>query len=141
MKLDEFELDPRLEHDCLVMGNLDISMLLLMNNALVPWFILVPRTSKTEFVDLSAPDQSRVVEETNIIAAFIKENFNATRLNIASIGNIVSQLHVHVVGRDPSDFCWPGVVWGQQEKQIYTEKEVDKIIGALRYQLGEKFTV
>lgn len=137
--MEKFELDPRLDNDCLVMGSMDISVLLLMNNALVPWFILVPRTSKTEFVDLSAPDQSRVVEETNIIAAFIKENFNATRLNIASIGNIVSQLHVHIVGRDPSDFCWPAVVWGQQEKKLYTDKEVNKIIGALRDQLGKKF--
>ena len=104
------ELDSRLARDCIVLGRLDISQLLLMNNALVPWFILVPVTTETEIVDLSAQDQARLLQEINLLSGFIKENFNITKLNTAAIGNVVSQLHIHVVGRDPADYCWPDVV-------------------------------
>lgn len=137
--MNDFELDPRLERDCLVLGSMNISMLLLMNNALVPWLILVPRTSNTEITELSAEEQASLLEEINILSAFIKNNFEIKKLNIASIGNIVSQLHVHVVGRHPSDFCWPGVVWGVQDKKMYTKKQVNEIILALREQLGDNF--
>ena len=137
--MKDFVLDHRLEKDCLVLGKKNISMLLLMNNALVPWLILVPCTSKTEITDLSAEDQASLLEEINILSGFIKSNFEITKLNIASIGNIVSQLHVHVVGRHSSDYCWPGVVWGVQEKKIYTNKQVNKITLAMREQLGDSF--
>jgi len=110
-----------------------------MNNALVQWLILVPCTSKTEITDLPAEDQASLLEEINILSGFIKSNFEITKLNIASIGNIVSQLHVHVVGRHPSDYCWPGVVWGVQEKKMYTNEQVNEIILALREQLGDNF--
>lgn len=135
--MNNFALDPRLEKDCLVLGRMSLSMLLLMDNALVPWFILVPRTSKSEVFDLSAEDQASLLEEINVLSAFIKNNFETSKINIASIGNIVSQLHVHVVGRDPSDYCWPGVVWGVQEKKAYTDQQVNEILTALREQLDE----
>ena len=137
--MKDFVLDHRLEKDCLVLGKMNISMLLLMNNALVPWLILVPCTSKTEITDLSAEDQASLLEEINILSGFIKSNFEITKLNIASIGNIVSQLHVHVVGRHSSDYCWPGVVWCVHEKKIYTNKQVNKITLAMREQLGDSF--
>ena len=137
--MNSFELDPRLEKDCLVLGRLDISMLLLMNNALVPWFILVPGTYKTEIIDLSEAEQASLLEEINILSAFIKSNFEVTKLNTASIGNIVGQLHVHVVGRHPSDYCWPGVVWGTKERKKYTDTQVSEIIVALKQQFGNKF--
>lgn len=138
--MNEFELDPRLEKDCLVLGRMKVSMLLLMNNALVPWFILVPRTSKTEITELSAEEQASLLKEINILSAFIKSNFEITKMNIASIGNIVSQLHVHMVGRHPLDYCWPGVVWGVQDKKKYTNKQVNEIMLALTEQLGDYFT-
>ncbi len=138
--MSDFELDPRLSEDCLVLGRLNISQLLLMNNSLVPWFILVPQTSETEIIDLSKSEQADLLEEINWLSVFVRNNFELSKLNIAAIGNIVSQLHVHVVGRDPSDYCWPNVVWGQSERKPYTAEQVDEISSALEQQLADKST-
>ena len=137
--MSNFELDPRLVKDCLLLGQLNTSLLLLMNNSLVPWFILVPQTSETELTDLSPADQAGLQEEINLLSAFIKGNFEISKLNIAAIGNIVSQLHIHVVGRDPSDFCWPNVVWGTSERKPYTTERGSEITTALCEQFGDKF--
>jgi len=137
--MNNFELDARLAKDCLVLGKLNISLLLLMNNKLVPWFILVPQTSEIEITDLSQSDQADLLEETNLLAVFIKENFDISKLNIAAIGNIVSQLHVHVVGRDPADYCWPDVVWGTSERKPYTAERINEITATLSEQLGDRF--
>jgi diadenosine tetraphosphate (Ap4A) HIT family hydrolase len=135
-----FELDTRLADDCLILGKLDLSLLLLMNNSLVPWFILVPNTNKTEMTDLPLTDQDTLLKEINLISGYIKANYDTTKLNIAAIGNIVNQLHVHIVGRDPSDYCWPNVVWGRNEKEPYTDKQVLAISTALAEQLGNNFS-
>ncbi len=137
--MNNFELDARLARDCLVLGKLNISLLLLMNNKLVPWFILVPQTSEIEITDLSQSDQADLLEEINLLAGFIKENFAVSKLNIAAIGNIVSQLHVHIVGRDPADYCWPDVVWGTSERKPYTAERINEITTTLSEQLGDKF--
>lgn len=134
--MSQFELDPRLAEDCLVLGRLDISLLLLMNNALVPWFILVPRTSEKEITDLPRTEQAVLLDGINLMADFIRVQFPVSKLNIASIGNVVSQLHVHIVGRDPTDYCWPGVVWGAQERQPYDPVEIGRLTKLLRTQLG-----
>jgi diadenosine tetraphosphate (Ap4A) HIT family hydrolase len=138
--INDFELDTRLADDCLILGKLDLSLLLLMNNSLAPWFILVPGTTKTEMTDLTQTDQAILLKEINLMSNFVKGNFDISKLNIAAIGNIVSQLHIHVVGRDPSDYCWPNVVWGTQEKEPYTDEQVEKITMAINDQLGSKFT-
>ena len=135
-----FELDARLAKDCLILGKLDLSLLLLMNNSLVPWFILVPNTNKTEMTDLPLADQEILLKEINLMSGYIKVNFDISKLNIAAIGNIVSQLHIHIVGRDPSDFCWPDVVWGTNKKKLYTDQQVTEISTALAKQLGKKFS-
>ncbi len=134
-----FELDPRLARDCLVLGRLNISLLLLMNNSLLPWFILVPQTDEMEITDLSQSEQAGLLEEINLLSAFIKKNFSVSKLNIAAIGNIVSQLHIHVVGRDPADYCWPDVVWGTRERNPYTDERIKEITAAVSEQLGDKF--
>ena len=138
--MHDFTLDSRLAKDCLVLGKLNISLLLLMNHSLVPWFILVPRTPAAEILDLSASDQARLLEEINLLSAFVKGNFEITKLNIAAIGNIVSQLHVHLVGRDPADYCWPDVVWGSRKRRPYTDARVRQIITTLSQELGDRFT-
>ena len=137
--MSDFTLDPRLANDCLVLGKLNTSLVLLMNNSLVPWFILVPQTSETELTDLSTSDQVSLLEEINLVSAFIKDHNEITKLNIAAIGNIVSQLHIHIVGRDPSDYCWPNVVWGTEERRAYTVERVKEITAALGKQLGSIF--
>jgi diadenosine tetraphosphate (Ap4A) HIT family hydrolase len=138
--MNEFYLDSRLANDCHILGRLDLSLLCLMNNALIPWFILVPRTDKIEMTDLPEMDQARLLKEINLVSAFLKNNFPVTKLNIAAIGNIVSQLHIHIVGRHPSDFCWPGVVWGTTEKQNYSNDKLMEIRNSLTKQLGRQFT-
>lgn len=138
--MDTFKLDPRLANDCLVLGELHTSLLLMMNNALVPWFILVPRTSETEITDLPPADQALILEEINLMSGFVKDNFPVSKMNIAAIGNIVSQLHIHVVGREVTDFCWPNVVWGTKEKESYRKEKIAEIRTALIEQLGNHFS-
>jgi diadenosine tetraphosphate (Ap4A) HIT family hydrolase len=106
-----------------------------MNNSLVPWFILVPETAQTEIVDLSADDQARLLREINVLSDFIRVHFNVAKLNTGAIGNIVSQLHVHVVGRDPADYAWPGVVWGREERSEYSDEAIHNITLAARENL------
>lgn len=139
--MNNFALDTRLANDCIILGKLDISLLLLMDNSLAPWFILVPETTKIELIDLSHPDQARLQKEINLISNFIRNNFDSTKLNIGAIGNIVNQLHVHIIGRHPSDFCWPNVVWGTKEKKSYNQNRVEDITSLLKSQLGEQFTI
>ncbi|HED15940.1 MAG TPA: HIT family protein [Gammaproteobacteria bacterium] len=139
--MSDFKLDTRLAKDCRVLGKINTSLLLLMNNSLVPWFILVPQTSETELTDLLPSEQADVLEQINLISVFIKEHFDITQLNTAAIGNIVNQLHIHVVGRDPSDYCWPNVVWGTREREPYSTEQLDDIMGALGDHLGDKFQI
>jgi len=135
--MNKFELDSRLAQDCIVIGKLNISQLLLMNNSLVPWFILVPERTATEITDLLHSEQLIILEEINFVSSFVKANFEISKLNIAAIGNIVSQLHIHIVGRNPSDYCWPNVVWGTKQRELYTVEQIKKITTTLREQLNK----
>jgi len=138
--MSAFILDSRLANDCIVLGKLDISLLLLMNNSLVPWFILVPQCKVSEITDLSHQEQTVLLKEINLISLFTKNNFDIEKLNVAAIGNIVSQLHVHIVGRRSDDFCWPNVVWGTKEKKTYTDDQVSNIVDSLHNFLGKEFS-
>ena len=139
-KISNFKLDPKLNSDCFVLGQLKTSHLLLLNNALVPWFILVPDTTATELYELPHTQQLQLLEEINIISNHLKQNFIIEKLNVAAIGNIVSQMHIHIVGRHCDDFCWPNVVWGADGKQPYKEVEVDTIKSQLVDKLPDIFT-
>ena len=122
-----FVLDPRLEADSFLIKQLDNSQLLLMKNACFPWFILVPETNEIELVDLSDNEQRLLLKQIQLISAFIRHEFNSQKLNTAWIGNIVSQLHIHIVGRQADDPCWPGVVWGTDKVSDYSEYQVNTI--------------
>lgn len=139
--MPEFSLDPALKNDCHLLGYLDSSVLLLMRNALFPWFVLVPRTSEIEFYRLAPELQIKVVDQINLVSRFIEQNFQIDKLNIASIGNIVSQLHVHVVGRSRNDICWPGVVWGVKESRPYEPEQVAQIQEKLATSFPELFRI
>lgn len=125
--MSDFTLNEKLKNDCIVLGKLQFSYLLLLNNSLVPWFILVPETDETELYELNGDQQINLLAEINALSALVKKAFNADKLNVATIGNIVSQLHIHIIGRTKNDFCWPGVVWGAQDKKLYSDEEVCKI--------------
>jgi len=123
-----FILDQRLENDCFFIKDLKLSKLLLMNNALYPWFILVPRRKNmTEIIDLSASYQEILLEEINQISKIIQNNYQPDKLNIANLGNIVSQLHIHIIARFKDDPSFPNPVWLDKNKSSYQEKTISKI--------------
>ncbi|HEC20237.1 MAG TPA: HIT domain-containing protein [Gammaproteobacteria bacterium] len=129
-------LDPRLAADSHILGQMDDSLLLLAKNALFPWFILVPDTPEIEYHKLGPEHQQRTQQHINAIARFIETRFAPDKINIASIGNVVSQLHIHIIGRRHDDTCWPGVVWGTSQRRDYAPQEVTTI----RQQLTEDLT-
>lgn len=133
--MTEFELDPRLQNDCFILSESELFLVLLMNNSLVPWFILVPKTDVTELYQLDEVMQSKVLGQINLISQFINDEFKPDKLNVAAIGNIVNQLHIHIVGRYKSDVYWPGVVWGSNEKKAYQQDELDSIKSQLNTSL------
>jgi diadenosine tetraphosphate (Ap4A) HIT family hydrolase len=129
--MKSFQLDSQLQKDCIVVGELEHSLLLLMDNALLPWFILVPKTDKIELYELTSDVQAGVWAEVNAVSKFVKDEFAVDKLNVAAIGNVVRQLHIHVIGRKHTDFCWPGVVWGRPEKTPYNKDTIANILAKL----------
>jgi len=134
-----FVLDSRLESDCHLLGRIDNSLLLLMDNSLVPWLILVPMVEVTEFHELEQDTQLQLLEQINLLSAYLKEEYAPDKINVAAIGNIVRQMHIHVVGRSEQDYCWPNVVWGAEGRQAYAEGEVAAIATSIHEMLGEMF--
>ena len=125
--MSQHPLDPRLENDTHLLRQMGSCQLLLMDNSLVPWLILVPDTEETDFHELADNQQLEILGHINGLSRFLKLQMGAQKLNIATIGNIVNQMHIHIVGRHPEDYCWPGVVWGATGKTPYTEAEVEDI--------------
>ncbi|NWF37777.1 HIT domain-containing protein [Mariprofundus sp. NF] len=118
-------LHPQLEKDCFVIGRLPLCLLLLINDANYPWFILVPqREGITEIHQLSDEDQQQLMRESSQLAAVIEKEFNADKINIAALGNMVPQLHIHHIVRYKSDPAWPAPVWGKVEAIPYLDEEV-----------------
>ncbi len=122
-----FALDPRLAGDTHHLASLPLCELLLMDNALLPWLILVPRVSVTELYQLPAEQRRQLDDETTAVAAFVAGAFAIDKLNVAAIGNVVAQLPVHVVGRRRDDYAWPGVVWGRSERASYEPNAVAEL--------------
>lgn len=139
--MSEFTLSPQLQKDCFVLGTLGSSHLLLLNNALLPWFILVPETELTELFELDDAQRMSLVQESDLLAGFVKSTFACDKINVASIGNVVSQLHMHVVGRRRDDLCWPGVVWGVAEREDYTDEAVMEIVASLLANMDGQFAL
>ncbi|MCP4996983.1 MAG: HIT family protein [Gammaproteobacteria bacterium] len=131
-KVDGFELDSRLEQDCHLLCEVDQILVLLMDNALVPWFILVPRVEVEELYELTPERRASLDALIDRLSDFITTEFQVDKLNVAAIGNIVRQLHVHLVGRSEGDYCWPGVVWGRSERKTYTQDQVTAIAGKIK---------
>lgn len=122
-----FQLHEQLAADCHTLGRNGSTLLLLNRNALYPWFILVPECKETEFYRLAPEQQSELLALINQLSGFIEQHFAIDKLNIAAIGNVVSQLHIHVIGRYRTDPCWPGVVWGTAQFEEYDPQRVTQI--------------
>ena len=110
-----------------------------MNDSNYPWFILVPRRSNiVELFDLSKEDRNQLDYETVEVSKFINNSFKPDKINIATLGNIVSQFHVHIIARFSNDKAWPEPVWGKFPPEKYTSSEVKVILNKSRVLL-EKF--
>ena len=137
--MNNFEIDERLKNDCHLLGRIANCHLLLMNNSLVPWFILVPETEQTEWYLLEDEVQASVTDAINWMSEYINTRYQPDKLNVAAIGNIVKQMHIHIVGRFETDYCWPGVVWGAEGKQAYSAGQVQVIKSELIDNLEDLF--
>ena len=137
--MPKFALAAPLRADCHVLGLLPFCQVLLVNKAEVPWFILVPETSHIELCDLNTAEQTRLSGEITLLSRFVRAQFAVTKLNVAAIGNIVAQLHVHIIGRHPGDAWWPGVAWGQVSAQGYDATQVANIAALLEQDLGDVY--
>lgn len=123
-----FKLHPRLKEDCHVLGESDLSLLLLMDDARYPWFIMVPkRPDLKEIFELPEKEQLQLIKESSYLAHALSEAFKGDKINVASLGNVVSQLHIHHIVRFKNDPAWPGPVWGHSSAIPYTEKVREKI--------------
>lgn len=135
-----FSLDSRLQQDTLVVGDFPLCRLLLMNDAHYPWFILVPRREAvSELFQLDIADQQSLWRETTRLAEVLKDAFSADKMNVATLGNVVSQLHMHVIVRRREDAAWPAPVWGRHPAQAYTAVEIAAIRERLRLVLTGDF--
>ncbi|SFO96614.1 HIT family protein [Pseudomonas borbori] len=135
-----FVLDSRLQQDTLPVGDFPLCRLLLMNDANYPWFILVPRREEvSELFQLDGLDQQALWQEATMLAETLKDAFGADKMNIATLGNVVSQLHVHVIARRRDDPAWPAPVWGRLPAQPYGDEQVLAIKDRLRLVLAENF--
>ena len=117
--MHQFTIHPILLRDCHLLGRFPACHVLLHRNATIPWLILVPETVATDLFMLEEPLRTRVFAECGLTADVVRSHFLVAKLNFAQIGNIVPQLHLHVVGRNQGDACWPAPVWGN----AYPEKE------------------
>ena len=110
-------IDERLQADCHCLGHLPSGVLLLNRNALLPWFILVPDTSRNDILDLPADQRDRIIADCAAVSAFIKRVLGFDKVNFAGLGNVVAQMHLHIIGRREADACWPQPVWGNLPEQ------------------------
>ena len=128
-----FRLDPRLEGDTHAIGELVLSRLLLMDDARYPWLILVPRIAGArELFDLDSGDRTTLLGELDGVGRALESLFNPEKFNIAALGNVVPQLHVHVIARFTNDAAWPHPVWGRGERVAYAASEREARIATWR---------
>jgi diadenosine tetraphosphate (Ap4A) HIT family hydrolase len=127
-----WELHPHLARDTVAIGDLPLSRILLMNDANYPWLLLVPRRPDLiELIDLDEPDRVQLIAEIWQVSRGLKAVAPCDKLNVAAIGNLVPQLHIHIVARSRSDIAWPKPVWGLGPPRAYDGADLDRLTEAL----------
>lgn len=130
--MSDFILHPQLLADCHQLGRLIATHLLLHRNAALPWLILVPETDLANLLDLPSAQRDAVLADCKRVSDTLTGTLGYPRVNVAWIGNLVPQLHIHVIGRRPGDPCWPKPVWGHLELvAAYSAGEVERIRAAI----------
>lgn len=131
-----FLLDERLARESHLVSRLDLCELRLANDSRWPWLILVPMIDDAvEIHDLSEEDQHRLARETAKVARLLKQLTGCTKINSGALGNVVRQLHVHVVARHEGDAAWPGPIWGHGKAEPYETQAAEDFINRLRNEL------
>jgi diadenosine tetraphosphate (Ap4A) HIT family hydrolase len=139
MNSSEFRLDPRLDKDTHFLLDAPLCQIGLMDDARFPWLILVPRVPNVrEWPDLTTEHQLQLQAEINAAARALQSAFpHGQKLNIAALGNVVPQLHIHVILRHPGDAAWPAPVWNSGQKQRYCDAELVNVLGRLKETLSQ----
>jgi diadenosine tetraphosphate (Ap4A) HIT family hydrolase len=140
-----FKLDPRLKADTLPLGDLPLSRVLLMDDARYPWLVLVPRgPGWSELDQLDGAQRAQLMHEVALASQALHDGEAVDKINVGALGNIVRQLHVHVVARRVGDPAWPGPVWGHGERVPHDATRAGRRLSALRQRLrhlaGPAFT-
>lgn len=134
--MSSFTLHPRLEADTAFAADWPLCRVLAMNDARYPWLVLVPRRADAvEIFDLDEKDRAILVEEIARAAQGLKRLSDASKINVGALGNLVPQLHVHVVARNPGDAAWPGPVWGQGQAVPCDANALAALVARLRKEL------
>ena len=120
-----FSLAPELQRDCIELADWPLCKVLLMNDSQYPWFILVPRVAGVkEIIDLSEELQITLLQESGKLSKLLQQIFNPDKLNVAALGNMVPQLHVHHIARFTTDAAWPTPIWGKLPAVPYTDEQI-----------------
>lgn len=132
-----WSLHPQLAKDTIEIGDLPLARTLLMNDANYPWLVLVPRRlDAVEIIDLDENQQVQLMNEIAMLARVLKDVTACHKLNIGAIGNLVPQLHVHLVARRRDDAAWPRPVWGTVVARSYERAERDRLVAAIRREVA-----
>ena len=135
--MSEFELDGRIARDSDLIATLDLCQLRIQNDSRWPWLVMVPqRADMTEIFELSEADHALLSAEVNDVAAALKEITCATKINVGALGNIVRQLHVHVIARFEGDANWPGPIWGYGSAEPYDSEKRQALVNTLMEKLS-----
>jgi diadenosine tetraphosphate (Ap4A) HIT family hydrolase len=126
-------LDPQLARDTAPVGDLPLARVLLNNDCNYPWLILVPRRAGLiDLIDLADDERAQLMTEVARASRVLKDITRCHKLNVAALGNVVAQLHVHVIARQKTDAAWPNPVWGVAPRRPYEPAERERLIGAIR---------
>lgn len=133
-----FELHSQLANDTFRIGSMPLCEVLLMNDKQYPWLILVPRKQNIrEIYELCGEDQQQLIKESSLVSVKMQIHFQADKMNIAALGNMVPQLHIHHIARYQSDAAWPKPVWGVKSSQAYDAAELSALMTSLQALLAE----
>lgn len=134
-----FTVHNKLQDDTFEIASLALSRVLLMNDSSFPWLILVPaREGMCEIHELGIRDRSVLIEEVASASEIIQDLFSPDKINIGALGNLVSQLHIHIIGRFRTDRAWPGPVWCAGAAKPYPEEELKAVSGRIRKAFRQK---
>jgi diadenosine tetraphosphate (Ap4A) HIT family hydrolase len=133
----EWRLDPQIALDTAAVGDLSLCAVRAMDDATYPWLVLVPRQAGvTEIIDLDQSDRTQLMAEISAAATALKKVTGCDKLNVGAIGNLVPQLHIHIVARRRGDPAWPKPVWGVAPPVAYEPQSLDVFVDAIRATIG-----